>query len=294
MKKLLIAPIFAIAIHAAIAQTDTIPKPKWKHGVQTGINMNQASFSDNWKGGGVSSYAMGWFFNYLAKFQNERWDVNSDLQMQLGYLQNKGESQRKNADRLFYDFKMGYKMGKKLDLFGSVNFLSQFKPGFDYKTKSIVDSKADSLISNFLAPAYLTSSFGLEYKPVSYLWMRLGIGTLRQTFVLDKQISNAQLYGLKNPGDKLRNQMVLQYIISFDKNLAPNVNLKWRYMVNYDYLNSGKPNSFVHIINANLTLKATKYISTNVSVNIIKDYDQDKAMQIAQTLSLGILYSLNR
>ncbi len=92
----------------------------------------------------------------------------------------------------------------------------------------------------------------------------------------------------------MRNQMVIQYIINFDKNITPTVNFKWRYTVNYDYLNPGKPNSFVHLFNANLTLKATKYISTNITINIIKDYDQDKDMQLAQTMALGILYSLNK
>jgi hypothetical protein len=102
------------------------------------------------------------------------------------------------------------------------------------------------------------------------------------------------LYGLENPGDKIRNQFVLQYIVNFDKDLAKNVNFKTRYMVNYDYFKSGKPNAFVHIMNANLTLKATKYISTNFQVNIIKDYDQSKDIQWSQILTLGMVLTLSR
>ncbi len=294
MKKFLLSTLLLMFARICAAQIDTIVAPKWKHDMQTGINVNQSSYSDNWKGGGVSSYALGWFFNHLAKYKTTQLDLNSDLQLQLGYLQLKGETQRKNADRIFYDFKLGYRLAEKWSAFGSINFLSQFKPGYDFKTKSIVDPNNDSLISNFFAPAYLTSSVGIEYKPFSYLWMRFGAGTLRQTFVLDKAISNAGLYGLKKPGDKIRNQMVLQYIINFDKDIAPNVNFKWRYMVNFDYLNMGQPNTFVHIFNANLILKATKYISTNVTINLIRDYDMDKEIQLAQTLSLGIMYSLSK
>ncbi len=278
------------------AQTDSLSRllPKWEHKLQTGINLNQSSFSDNWKGGGVSSYAYAWFFNYLAKKHSEKWDVNSDLQMQLGFLQNQGKSEHKSMDRIFYDFKIGRKLSDKWNLFVSLNFLTQFKEGFDYNVKSRLEPTNDSLISNFLAPGYLTSSFGLEYKPVNYLWMRFGMGTLRQTFVTDKRISDAQLYGLVHKGDHLRNQAVLQYILSFDKELVKNVNFRWRYMLNFDYFNAGKPNAFVHIFNANLTLKATKYLSTNLSVNIIRDYDQDKDIQLSQSLSLGIIYSLSR
>ncbi|OYU96177.1 MAG: hypothetical protein CFE21_07140 [Bacteroidetes bacterium B1(2017)] len=297
MKKNLLLFLVLVSVQTAFAQGDSAAvKPKerlFKHNFQAGFTLNQSSFSDNWKGGGVSSFAFGWFLNYNAKHHTDNWDFNSDLQMQLGYQDNKGEKRRKNADRLFYDLKAGYILNSHWNVFGSLNFLSQFKDGFDYKTKSSVDATMDSLISTFMAPAYITTSVGLEYKPLNYIWMRLGIGTLRQTVVLDKSISNAQLYGLEKPGDKIRNQFVLQYIFNFDKDLAKNVNFKTRYMVNYDYFKNGKPNAFVHILNANLTLKATKYISTNFQVNLINDYDQSHTMQWSQILSLGMIYSLS-
>ncbi|MDP3929078.1 MAG: DUF3078 domain-containing protein [Bacteroidota bacterium] len=298
MKKSFLFSLFICAFLLGSAQTDSLnqePKPrKFKHNFQAGITLNQSTFSDNWKGGGVSSFAFGWFLNYTVKHKTEHWDFNSDLQLQLGYQENKGDVRRKNADRLFYDLKAGYILSKKFNIFGSMNFLSQFTDGFDAKTKSVLEPTQDSLISRLFSPAYLTTSVGMEYKPLSYLWMRLGVGTLRQTIVLDPSISNAQLYGLEKPGDKIRNQFVLQYIVNFDKDLVQNVNFKTRYMVNYDYFKSGQPNAFVHILNANLTLKATKYISTNFQVNMIKDYDQDTDIQWSQILSLGMTYSLSR
>ncbi|MFN4082184.1 MAG: DUF3078 domain-containing protein [Bacteroidia bacterium] len=299
MKKCIILIAFFATFQLVKAQENESPSsetPKyklWSHKFQTGLNINQAEFSDNWKGGGVSSLAYGWFLNHVGNYQNKKTTINSDLQLQLGYLKNKGQDTRKNADRLFYDFKLGYKIAPKWDVFGSINLLSQFAQGFDYGKKSKL-SGGDSLVSNFFAPAYLTSSIGLEYKALPYFWMRFGIGTLRQTFVLDRQISDAGLYGLEKPGDRLRNQAVLQYIANFDKNLAKNINLKARYSVNWDYFKAGQVNQFVHLFNTNLTLKASKYISTNVQVNIINDYDMDKKTQWSQILALGILYSLNR
>lgn len=297
MKKINLLILLSFFTKILFAQGDStlVKKPKlWKHNFEAGFNMNQSSFSDNWKGGGVNSFAFGWFVNYNVKYKNENWDFNSDLQMQLGFQDIKDQGRRKNGDRLFYDLKAGYILNKHWNIFGSMNFLSQFIEGYDYKSKSILDGTKDSLISNFLSPGYLTTSFGMEYKPVSYIWMRFGIGTLRQTIVLDKNISNAQLYGLENPGDKLRNQFVLQYIFNFDKDLSKNVNLKTRYMLNFDYFKSGAPNAFVHILNTNLTLKATKYLSTNLQVNLINDYDQSKTSQWSQILSLGLVYSLSK
>lgn len=302
MKNLIYIALFILASTAASGQTDSLntPKPrKVKHNFQAGFNLNQATFSDNWKGGGLNSYAFGGFTNYLAKYKGKNWDFNSDLQLQIGFQEIQNDGIRKNADRIFYDFKAGYMINKKWNFFASMNFLSQFIEGYDYKNKSKVEPTKDSLISSLFAPAYLTSSLGLEYKPLDYLWMRFGVGTLRQTFVLDERISNAGLYGLEKPGDKLRNQAVLQFISSFDKNLAANVNLKMRYMANLDYIKATAPDggidkAMVHIFNTNLTLKATKYISTNLQINVIKDPDQDKNTQFSQILSLGIVYSLTR
>jgi hypothetical protein len=307
MKKFSYLVILLLLSNYSSAQTTPTPEATppvkiarpFKHNFQVGFTLNQASFSDNWKGGGVNSIAFGGFLNYNVKYKNENWDFASDLQSQIGFIENAGENRRKNADRIFYDLKAAYRLTSKWNAFASINFLSQFADGYDYKVKSILDDKKDSLVSGLFAPAYLTSSVGAEYKPIDYFWLRFGVGTLRQTFVLDERISNAGLYGLKNPGDRLRNQAVLQFIANFDKNLAENINLIWRYMVNFDYIEATSATgtmeaAVVHNFNLNLTLKATKYISTNFQVNVIKDPDQDKNTQFSQILSLGMLLNLNR
>jgi hypothetical protein len=46
---------------------------KWKKDFNTGINLNQSSFSDNWKGGGTNTFAIGWFLNHSAKVINNNW-----------------------------------------------------------------------------------------------------------------------------------------------------------------------------------------------------------------------------
>ena len=41
-------------------QKDSL-KVFWKQNFATGIDLNQASFSDNWKGGGSNTFATGWY-----------------------------------------------------------------------------------------------------------------------------------------------------------------------------------------------------------------------------------------
>jgi hypothetical protein len=286
----LLTSVAAMAQNTDTAQAQFDIKIKWTHSAQAGLNITQSSFSDNWKGGGISSISYGGFLNVLSKFQDIKWSVNSDLQLQLGFLNN-GKQTTKNADRIFYDLKAGRKIAKHWDLFVSTNFQTQFQEGYLYGKKS---DGGDSLVSLFMAPAYLTSSLGVEYKPVPYFWGRLGVGTLRQTFVLDDNLSAVKAYGLDKVGDKIRNQAVLQAIINFDKDLMNNVNLKFRSATNWDYIKFDRVGAIVQRFDINFTMKVNRYINTNIQAVVLYDYDQDKAWQRSQILSLGILYNWNR
>ena len=145
-------------------QKDSL-KVFWKQNFATGIDLNQASFSDNWKGGGSNTFATGWYLNHNATINNSSWRLISDLSMQVGFLQNKTQSLRKSVDRVFYEFKAGYRISPKWDFYGSTNFQTQFFQGFEFGKKNKKGIPIDSLVSSIFAPAYLTTSLGLEYHP---------------------------------------------------------------------------------------------------------------------------------
>jgi hypothetical protein len=265
---------------------------QWKKDFNTGINLNQSSFSDNWKGGGSNTFAIGWFLNHSAKVVNKNWRLNSDLNLQVGFLQNRTQSLRKNVDRIFYEFKAGYRISPKWDFYGSTNFQSQFFKGIEYSKKNKLGIPIDSLVSNIFAPAYLTTSIGFEYHPQKTFYTRIGIGSLRQTFVFDERISRAGLYGLERPGDNIRNQFVFQYLMNIEKDIFQNINMKARYSALVDYFRLGQTDGIVHRLDANFTMKVNKYVSTNLQAVLFRDYDQDPNWQFSQILAMGVLYRL--
>jgi Protein of unknown function (DUF3078) len=265
---------------------------QWKKDFNTGINLNQSSFSDNWKGGGSNTFAIGWFLNHSAKVVNKNWRLNSDLNLQVGFLQNRTQSLRKNVDRIFYEFKAGYRISPKWDFYGSTNFQSQFFKGIEYSKKNKLGIPIDSLVSNIFAPAYLTTSMGLEYHPQKSFYTRIGIGSLRQTFVFDERISRAGLYGLERPGDNIRNQFVFQYLMNIEKDIFQNINMKARYSALVDYFRLGQTDGIVHRLDANFTMKVNKYVSTNLQAVLFRDYDQDPNWQFSQILAMGVIYRL--
>ncbi|MEY4384100.1 MAG: hypothetical protein RI995_1642 [Bacteroidota bacterium] len=268
------------------------PVSLWKKDFQIGANLNQSSFSSNWKSGGSNTFAGGWFLTHSAKFDNAGWRLNSDLNMQLGFLQNQSQSLRKNVDRIFYEFKAGYRISNKWDFFGSTNFQTQFLTGYEYGKKNYLGIPVDSLVSSLFAPAYLTSSLGFEVHPNKNFFSRFGIGSLRQTFVLDKRISNAGLYGLEKPGDNIRNQFVLQLIFNIDRDIFENINLKARYSGLFDYFRLSYPGAYVHRFDTTISMKVNKYVNANLQAILLRDRDQDPNWQFSQAISLGFLYRI--
>lgn len=261
---------------------------KWKKAFQAGTNFNQSSFSNNWKGGGSNSLAVGLFLNSRANYEDTNISFANDFQSQYGFQKNAGLLTKKNIDRLFFDSKIGYKLKPKLNVFVSVNFLSQFYKGYDF-TKDSVGNEVETMISEFMAPAYLTGSLGFEYKPASYLWMRFGTGTFRQTFVLDTTLYKSQPKNYGVPvGKKMRSEIAFQFIINFDKDIAKNINLKTNFMAFADYRNLQAIDSRLDLI---LTAKINKIFNVNITASMLYDQDMDFKIQYSQMLGIGILFN---
>ncbi|GAB3246268.1 DUF3078 domain-containing protein [Larkinella harenae] len=260
----------------------------WKRSAQFGINLNQGSFSSNWKGGGVNSVALGSFFNARSDYMQRRFNWTGEVQLQYGIVKNQGQTSRKNVDRLFLDTKVGHRLSEKWLAFGNINFLSQFAPGYRYEDVA-GGGERNVLISTFLAPGFLTESIGLEYKPVTYFNLQFGLGTIRQTFVVDDNITVGEptRYGVA-PGKTVRNEFAFQLIANYDRNIMDNLNLKARYQL---FANYATLNAIDHRLDIALTAKINKYVNVNLTGIVLYDKDQDDAIQYSQGLAIGFLYS---
>lgn len=261
----------------------------WKK-VEFGANLNQGSFSSNWTGGGVNSVALGLFFNALKEKKRGKNSWRNDFQSQYGIVRNKGQLSRKNVDRLYFDSKYNRELTSKWSLFANINFLSQFGNGYEYS------NNADSAyykkkVSGLLSPAYVTEAIGLEYRPVPYFFVDLAPGALRQTIVADTKlyVNTPEQKNFGVPiGDKVRTEMaLLQVVANFDKDIAKDINLKFRYM---GYANIKHPLNIDDRLDAMITAKIAKYFNVNLGAIVVYDQDQSNKVQFAQGLSVGFLY----
>ncbi len=288
MKQTLILGLFLLSL-AAQAQEDTTATPKspWERKLEVGFNINQASFTNNWKGGGTNNFALGTIVSGNLAYRKEKFSWVNDLQLQYGFQKNEGQSQRKTQDLVFMDSKAGYKLSDKINAFGAANFVSQFAPGRTYG-KDALGNETSTIISRWMAPAYFIQSLGFQYKPVKYFDVRLGVLALRETFVLDPALSAAGAFGVDS-GQTVNVNVGYQILANFDKDIAKNVNLKMRYLSFGDYADFSNTN---HRLDFILSARVTKYINTNFTAVMLYDRNQDAAVQWSQVLAIGLLFRL--
>lgn len=262
----------------------------WRNWVSFGINMNQASFSDSWKGGGISSLAVGTSFNYKTDYTKGDKSYVSEVILQYGKIKNKGQLQKKTNDRLYWDNKVALKLSKSWNFFGSVNFESQFDRGFSYTTTTVNGEKVETAnpISRFMSPGYLTESLGLEFRPSRFYSLRIGTGTARQTFVLDKSLykNNNKNFGVDS-GQVFRNELAFQLVSNFEKEVMPNLVVKSVYTV---FANYEKLRSIDQRLDLTLIAKVNRLINVTVAGVALYDDDAIGKIQASQSIALGILY----
>ncbi|OJW17372.1 DUF3078 domain-containing protein [Mucilaginibacter sp. 44-25] len=260
----------------------------WRKSITFGLNFNQSAFTNNYSAGGVSSIAIGSNFIYHTEYNKAPFSYVSELNLQYGKSKNKGLGSRKTNDRIFWDNKLATQMAKHWFFFGALSFESQFDKGYTYDPNNVLPP---TLISNFMAPGYLTESVGFEYKPASYFDLRLGTGTARQTFVLDDAIfapGQTDAFGVKR-GRTTRTDIAFQAVAILDKDIAKNMHLNARYEMFVPY---GQPLSYTrHRLDAVLAAKVNRLV--NVSLNGTLLFDKNTGIndiQGTEGLALGVLY----
>lgn len=261
----------------------------WVSEFSGGINFNQASFSNNWKAGGINSVALGSIIAAKALYKKDRFTWDNEIELLYGIVKNEGQSTRKSNDRMFFDTKVGYRMSSNWGAFFSLNFLSQFSEGYEYGP-----NESQTLISDFMSPGFLTSSLGFEYKPNDEFNLRIGPFSPRFTFVNNPDIILAvpSNYGVP-AGETTRIEwLAMQIFANYNKDISENFNIKTRYMMFANYETISLKN-IDHRLDVTLTAKITRFINVTLTTITLYDIDQDPGVQFSQALALGILYKVN-
>jgi Protein of unknown function (DUF3078) len=279
-------------VQAQVVKPDTLSN--WRKKFVFNLNVNQAAFSSNWKAGGVNSIGINGLLNYTAKYSKNRDSWDNQIDLTYGFVDNSGQGYRKTIDRIYLDTKYGYKLNDDWGLFASLNFASQFAEGHRYD-KDANGVEQATLISDFLAPAFITFAIGVEYHPVDYFTVRISPFAPRVTIVQDPErfipaVDPVAPYGVEPPDETRYEWLAFQLVAEFDKDIAKNLNLKWRYQMfgNYETL---EMRTIDHRLDLMFNAKVNQFITVGLGGILLYDYDQDSGAQVSQVFNLGFAYS---
>ncbi len=266
----------------------------WKKAFRAGLNLNQAAFSSNWKAGGVNSFGFNALLNFKANYKKDKASWDNEIDLLYGMVNNGGQGYRKTVDRIFLDTKYGHATSRDWDLFVAANMVSQFAQGYKY-VKDAAGVEQGLLVSDAFAPTFITATVGAEYHPTDYFKVRFSPLAPRVT-ILGKNdgryaaVDSIKPYGVEVGHSTRFEWYAFQMLAEFNKDIAKNINLKWRYVMfaNYQTLEAKKVD---HRVDLNLVAKVNKYINVSIGGIFLYDYDQDASAQYSQALSLGVLYT---
>lgn len=286
--------IIASTAHAQIIRIDSLSN--WKKAFRAGLNLNQASFSGNWKAGGVNSIGFNALLNYKANYKKGKNSWDNEIDLLYGMINNSGQGYRKTVDRIFIDTRYGRQIDSSAwDFVVGVNLLTQFAKGYSYAKNDSTGEEVATLISDSFAPAFITAAIGFEYHPGEWFKVRISPVAPRVTLVrnVDRFVTadNPTPYGV-SPGKVARFEWAAAQILAeFNKDIARNVNLKWRYLLFANY-ETFAWKTIDHRLDLTLTAKVNQFINVSLGGILLYDYDQDPKAQWSQVFSLGMLYTI--
>ncbi|MCD0476875.1 DUF3078 domain-containing protein [Chryseobacterium sp. LC2016-29] len=290
MRKILLPISIFLGIFVS-AQEVNVEKPAvdttkaWSIQAQNTLMLNQAAFS-NWIGGGANN--VGWLAGVNYNLTYEKGKYLWENVIVLGYGQNntKGIGTRKTQDVINLSTNFGKEFMTNWYLSAGASLQSQFAAGYEDG-----NNPTAAKISNFMAPGFVNVGVGVTYRPNDNFTMTLRPANARMTFVLDEDLQKAGTYGLKNDGDSMLFQFGFLGTAIYKMKLMENISLINTGSVFSNYIDH--PERLVLSYGAVLNMKINRFISTNITVDVLYDHNQIQKTQLKQTLGVGFAYNID-
>lgn len=307
MRNLLSLVLVAVFSVSAFAQADSVvynsfgkvveeaKDTAWKVGGIFGLQFTQSSYS-NWQAGGVNSVAGNSLLNIFANYdKGGKWTWQNRLVLAYG-LNFQDSIYNKTDDRIELESRVDRKVSKNWNASALLNFRTQFSNGY-----ANPGERGDSVrISSFLAPAYMLVGLGATYKPNEKLSVFLSPATMKMTVVNDTRLASMGAFGVDS-GNTMRYEIGGYANIRYKTPVITNVDFQANLDLYSNYLDGQYKN-----IDVNgefiLFMKVNKYITANLTVNVIYDNDikidvdddgvvDGPRTQVKEVLGVGFAYN---
>lgn len=246
----------------------------WDIGGSAALNFGQ-TYLKSWAGGGQNSLSIAFTGLARANYRKGKFAWDNNLVLALGgialFPQGKYSDKlneypfRKNQDNFQITSIGSYQIDKNGKWFASglLDFRTQLLSGFDnYRSDDPLNPRLINdrdLVSQFAAPAYLTLSAGITYKPVNWIQMYLSPVAGKLTFVnpaanvFDAKGGGigATAYGLESPTDVMRAEFGWYFRGNLEKEVLKNVIVKTQIELFGNYLDNESIDNIARTVDPN-------------------------------------------
>ena len=276
---------------------DFFAGPRYWHGnVLLGLDANQLSLNNNWRGGGNGNFT--WKIYTRLEFERRKqwYTWRNKLYCAFGQIsiqEKEGwKSPEKSNDVIDFDADIRFTLEKYIDPYFAISMNTQFQDGIDTKTRQIV--------SQFANPLEMTQSAGiarlLSDKKSFRLMTRIG-------YAAKEVIANKREFRTRWTGDPTKWIKVDGGVEwQFETRSELGASIRWTnklklFQAVFSSISKQKdPGKHWQYLDVKweqmFTARITKYILLNVMMKFIYDRDVTNAGQFMENASLGISYEL--
>ena len=244
----------------------------WKKGGDVSLSFSWVDFS-NWAAGGENSVSLSAASNLYANYKKDKMIWENYAFLAYGTIKTSDRPNFvKNSDQINIGSRVGYQMSNNWYYTAAMLGKTQFAPGFFKDTIKI---------SDFLAPAYLFLSLGLDYKPSDRFGISFAPAMGKATFVRSSQERILVSAGIPqeriDEGKKSRYEFGGGLVLNMSGNYFENkVSYSSRLELFTNYFD--KPQNVDIVWDFQLRIALTRYISAGLRLNMIY-FDNQKTLK---------------
>lgn len=245
--------------------------------------------------------------NIYSNYKKGKNTWNNTLDLTYGTVKLQEQRLRKSDDRLELNLKYGRQASSKWFYTAQLNTRTQISPTYT--------PERDSVISNFMAPAFMLASIGMDYKPNPKLSVFISPFTGKFTAVLNQRMADYGAFGVEpaqrdlegnlipGTGERLREEFGGFVNVRFRNEIFKNVTLQSKADLFSNYLRNAK-NIDVNWENL-VNFKVNKFLSASLFLHMIYDDDilididrsgdgtmdgKGPRLQLKETMGIGLSY----
>ena len=267
------------------------------------------AFSESWQAAGDNTITILANLNFLHTYKKGRFSLTNTASAKFGYnnmkMELEGKQQGvwfKNVDEVAISTSPQWALVKDWSYGANVKFRTQLAPGYGARgDKQIGNPRA----SNFMTPGYLDASLGFTYiLPSERFPLKVNLAPIAMSATYRDDIRTSNNYGVDEP-NRSKYEGGLSVQLDFDKTWGKNGWLRYRttaysfygWITDLSKWSKAEDRvAYEHVVPTlrwenTIDIKATKYISTQIYVQLYYNKAETNKLQVQSMLSVGLTYT---